>query len=124
MEIRYNATLLAQILPFFLLLGIVLLAFYLVYRYRRGGKRFPESPVADAESRNSPEDARCLRCNAKLELLGTERFRCGGTSGGWKLIFGEWAELGEETLPPEVWVCPRCRKVEFRLPAERQKPAA
>ncbi|RPF42695.1 hypothetical protein EDD75_1803 [Thermodesulfitimonas autotrophica] len=108
----------ALLLPFLLLLGAVLFAFYLAPLYRRGGKRFPGGPAADAGNRNVSEDARCLRCNAKLELLGTEKFRCGGTSGGWKLIFGEWAELGEQMMPLEVWVCPRCRKVEFRVPAE------
>ncbi len=49
--------------------------------------------------------------------MGVEEFRTGGTSGGWKLIFGEWAELGEEKLALEVFACPRCGHVEFRAPA-------
>lgn len=40
----------------------------------------------------------------------------GGTSGGWKLLFGEWAVLGEEMLKLEVRACPRCAHVEFRVP--------
>jgi hypothetical protein len=60
-----------------------------------------------------------LRCSRGLELLGVEKFRSGGTSGGRKLIFGEWAELGEVMIPLEVWACPNCRTVELRVPAEK-----
>jgi hypothetical protein len=60
----------------------------------------------------------CLRCGGPLKSIGIEQFRVGGTSGGWKLLFGEWAELGEEMLSLEVLGCLRCRKVEMRVPAE------
>ena len=59
----------------------------------------------------------CLRCGTELRLMGTEQFRVGGTSGGWKLLFGEWAEVGEDMLTLDVYACPRCRKVELRVPA-------
>ena len=49
--------------------------------------------------------------------MGVEAFRVGGTSGGWKLLFGELAELGEETLPLEVFACGSCRRVEMRVPS-------
>lgn len=58
----------------------------------------------------------CLRCGATVQSLGVEEFRVGGASGGWKLLFGEWAELGEEMLKLEVRACPRCAHVEFRVP--------
>ena len=58
----------------------------------------------------------CLRCGAQLESMGTEEFRTGGTSGGWKLLFGEWAELGEDKMPLDVRVCPTCRQVDLRVP--------
>ncbi len=58
-----------------------------------------------------------------MRMLGTEQFRIGGTSGGWKLLFGEWAELGETMMPLEMWVCPSCRRVEFRVPAGYNPPA-
>ena len=58
----------------------------------------------------------CLRCGTELQSIGTEQFRVGGTSGGWKLLFGEWAEVGEEMLTLEVLACPSCRKVELRVP--------
>jgi hypothetical protein len=59
----------------------------------------------------------CVRCDTRLESLGTEQFRVGGTSGGWKMFFGEWAELGEDMISFDVAVCPQCRRVELRAPA-------
>ena len=63
-------------------------------------------------------DYTCMRCNAPLHAMGVERFRVGGTSGGWKMLFGEWAELGEEMNGFEVLACKGCRKIELRLPAD------
>ena len=40
----------------------------------------------------------CLRCGTTMQDLGVEQFRVGGTSGGWKLLFGEMAELGEDAI--------------------------
>lgn len=62
------------------------------------------------------EDA-CVRCDTALEMLGVEEFRVGGTTGGWKMIFGAWAELGEGMLSFEILVCPNCRRVELRSPS-------
>jgi hypothetical protein len=70
------------------------------------------------ELRSRAIDA-CLRCGAELKSLGVEEFRIGGTSGGWKLLFGELAELGEGKLRLEVRACGACGHVEFRVPADR-----
>ena len=67
----------------------------------------PPQPTGDA----------CLRCGSPLHSMGVEAFRVGGTSGGWKLLFGELAEVGEQTLPLEVFACGSCRRVELRVPA-------
>jgi hypothetical protein len=61
-------------------------------------------------------DDECLRCGGRLTNHGTEKIRVGGTSGGWKLVFGELAELGEQTLDLELLGCDRCRMVELRAP--------
>jgi hypothetical protein len=61
---------------------------------------------------------RCLRCGQPVTSLGIERFRIGGTSGGWKLLFGEFAEVGEEMIDLEIYACRTCRHVEFRLPPD------
>ena len=60
----------------------------------------------------------CLRCGAELEPIGTEAFRVGGTSGGWGLVFGQLADIGEGMLDLEVFACAACRKVELRVPAK------
>lgn len=58
----------------------------------------------------------CLRCGTDLKSIGVEEFRVGGTTGGWKLLFGELAELGEGMMNLEILACERCRKVELRVP--------
>jgi hypothetical protein len=50
-----------------------------------------------------------------LRELGPAEFRSGGTRGGWKLLFGEWAELGEEMVTIDLLACPNCRHIEMRL---------
>jgi hypothetical protein len=60
----------------------------------------------------------CLRCGQPLYSLGVTQFRTGGTRGGWKLLFGEWAELGEDMVELEVLACKGCGKVELHLPPE------
>jgi hypothetical protein len=52
-----------------------------------------------------------------MRSIGVESFRVGGTTGGWKLLLGEWAELGEDMLSFEVLACTACRRVELRLPS-------
>ena len=59
---------------------------------------------------------KCLRCGAELSSMGVERFRVGGTSGGWDLLLGQMAELSQGLLPLEVLACQSCRKVEMRVP--------
>ncbi|HKW70099.1 MAG TPA: hypothetical protein VJP81_05900 [Candidatus Dormibacteraeota bacterium] len=58
----------------------------------------------------------CLRCGSQLQSIGVEQFRVGGSSGGWKLLMGEWSELGEGLMSLEVLACGNCRKVEIRMP--------
>jgi hypothetical protein len=62
-------------------------------------------------------DGACLRCRGPLAEWGVREFRTGGTSGGAKLLFGEWAELGEEKVPLALRYCPACGQVDIRLPA-------
>lgn len=57
------------------------------------------------------EDRKCQTCNVEMELAEKANFRVGGTSGGWKLLFGEWAEVGESMIPLEVYVCPQCGRI-------------
>jgi len=63
-----------------------------------------------------PTGGTCLRCHAELHSLGETDLRTGGSRGAWKLIFGEWAELGEGMMRVELLACPRCRRLELKLP--------
>jgi len=56
---------------------------------------------------------RCTLCGQDAQYMYTANFRVGGTSGGMKLLFGEWAELGESMVPMYVFVCPNCGKIEL-----------
>jgi hypothetical protein len=69
-----------------------------------------------AESVESSGD-RCIACRGAMRSIGVESFRVGGTTGGWKLLLGEWAELGEDMLSFEVLACTACRRAELRLPS-------
>ena len=60
----------------------------------------------------------CLRCRTELRSLGLTDLRTGGSGGAWKLILGELAELGEGTMKVELLACPRCRRLELRLPEQ------
>ncbi len=72
--------------------------------------------MATSAPRSPDDPGACLRCGGPLSSIGVEQFRIGGTSGGWKLLFGELAELGEEMLALEVFACQTCRRVDLRVP--------
>ena len=40
-----------------------------------------------------------------------------------KLLFGEWAELGESMIPMCVFVCPNCGKIELYATVELREQA-
>ncbi len=42
-----------------------------------------------------------------------------GHIGGWKLLFGELAEIGEGMIDLEVLACQSCGHVELRVPRNR-----
>lgn len=54
---------------------------------------------------------KCYSCNVEMQFAQKVPFRIKGTPGMWKLLFGEWAELGEEMLSLDVYVCPKCGEV-------------
>jgi hypothetical protein len=48
-----------------------------------------------------------------LQPLGQVPVRTGGTSGGWHLLFGEWADVSEKVISLDAYRCPRCGRLEF-----------
>lgn len=55
----------------------------------------------------------CATCKTPMEPLGQVPIRVGGTSGGWHLLLGEWADMTEGVFPLDVYRCPNCRHVQF-----------
>lgn len=55
----------------------------------------------------------CRDCKVKMRSFGTVKFRTGGRSGALGAIFGQLAELGEDTVPFIVYACPKWGKVEL-----------
>ncbi len=62
----------------------------------------------------------CVRCRSALTDWGVHQFRTGGTTGPSKLLFGEWAELGEAMIPLHLRYCAACGQVDVRLPARSE----
>jgi len=67
---------------------------------------------------------RCTFCGQNAQYVYTAEFRVGGTSGGIKLLIGEWGELGEKMIPMYVFVCPNCGKVELYATEDLRQRAA
>ena len=57
--------------------------------------------------------AECSGCKGTMQSLGQIPIRVGGTSGGWHLLLGEWADVTEGVFPLDVYRCGRCKRVEF-----------
>lgn len=53
----------------------------------------------------------CPRCNEEMQYLSRERIQLGKT--GW--VLGDLPNLLSGALEVEIYVCPKCRKLEFYL---------
>jgi hypothetical protein len=75
----------------------------------------PVPPATPGEFDAIPSTA-CLRCRSTLRDEGPIDIRVGGKSGGWGLLLGQWADVGENLLRLDLLSCPTCGHVEFRVP--------
>jgi len=55
----------------------------------------------------------CFLCKTPMQALGAIPVRVGGTTGGWHLVFGELADLGESKLTLDMYRCNQCRRVDI-----------
>jgi hypothetical protein len=55
----------------------------------------------------------CATCQVALQSIGQLPIRVGGSSGGWHLLFGEWADMSEGARPLDAYRCPKCSRLEF-----------
>lgn len=65
--------------------------------------------VKITETEEGDRDINCIRCNIPLKYAGKYKFHEGGTPG----FFGNFFELFVNRESFELYVCPRCGKVEF-----------
>ena len=56
---------------------------------------------------------KCPACKSEMDSLGQLPIRVGGTTGGWHLLLGNWADMRESILPLDVYRCGTCKRVEF-----------
>ena len=68
------------------------------------------------------EIKKCYSCNVEMQFAQKVPFRIKGTPGMWKLLFGEWAELGEEMLSLDVYVCPKCGEIRLFADEKSMQP--
>jgi len=61
-------------------------------------------------------DATCVRCGVQLISLGRRKFQMGESS----FFGGDFSHLIEGALETELLVCPRCRRLEYVLPADSE----
>lgn len=54
---------------------------------------------------------KCLRCGEDMQYLSRERLQLGKT--GW--VLGDLPNLLSGALNVQIYVCPKCRKLEFFL---------
>ena len=78
----------------------------------------------EADTNVSGNVGKCSYCGKNAQFVYTAQFRVGGTSGGIKLLLGEWAELGESMIPMYVFVCPNCGKIELYATEDLRQRAA
>jgi hypothetical protein len=62
---------------------------------------------------NETRVTNCPSCRGELEGLGQIPVRVGGSTGGWHLLLGEWADMTEHVLPLDVYRCRSCGRLEF-----------
>ena len=56
---------------------------------------------------------KCPACKSEMDSLGQLPIRVGGTTGGWHLLLGNFADMRESILPLDVYRCATCKRVEF-----------
>jgi hypothetical protein len=67
--------------------------------------------VNTMDNPSSPHPMSCPRCDRELQYVGTKKFHEG--SRGWGFWLGDLGELFTHREHFDVYVCPRCGRVEL-----------
>jgi len=54
----------------------------------------------------------CLRCKTSMKFIRQEKIQLGQTG----LFLGDWPNIMAGALAVEIWLCPKCGKIEFFHP--------
>jgi len=65
-------------------------------------------------------ELKCSTCNIDMDAYYGVPFRLGGTGPIKRVVLGEWAELGEEPVPIDMFVCSQCGRVQL-FPREKTR---
>ena len=68
-----------------------------------------ESPVD--EHKEPP--LKCSSCDTVMDVYYGVPFRVGGTGPAMRALIGEWAELGEQPIPIDLFVCKKCGRIQL-----------
>ena len=71
------------------------------------------SRILSESSSQTSIAVKCQSCNNAVVDMGDIPFRTGGTSGAAHLLFGNWAELGEDVLHLDAFLCQQCGRVQL-----------
>jgi len=85
--------------------------------------------LGDPVGKSTTDEVRvkCPNCNVETDAYYGVPFRVGGTGPGMRLLIGAWAELGEEPIPIDLFVCAQCGRIQSfatQKTRERLKRAA
>ena len=76
---------------------------------------FSENQVVEIkEIVNGNREIDCLRCNTPMVYTGLYKFHEGAMAGVW----GSFFEIFQNREHFEIYLCPKCGKVEFFAPIE------
>ncbi len=77
--------------------------------------------MQDTQQPKSPAHIQCPECKLDMDEILDVPFRIGGSSGGWHLMFGQWAELSEDLLALNMFICHQCGRVQFYADEKTRK---
>lgn len=80
---------------------------------------FPDGEILDVTQDDDNERSLdCLRCHVKMVYSGKYEFHEGMNTG----FFGNLFELLQNREAFDLYICPKCGKVEFFVPLDKELP--
>jgi len=71
----------------------------------------PQAPIDSQADEPEKNPIYCVRCDRVLDFVGTKKFHEG--TQAWSFLFGDLGELFVNREHFDVYMCPRCGRVEL-----------